>query len=233
MVTDVSQRTAGYSEPGDSGLARVSSVVYWLLVVMLLTALAIAPGYLPFMLLDQDLSNVPLAAACLVPVGPAYCAAVFALNRRATDDDLHPARAFLRGYRLNVLDALRVWVPVLLVLVVLAVNALYVDLAAVPAGFELVMLVLGAIVLAWTVHALTIVALFSFRARDVARLAAYYLVAKPLATLGTLSYLVLAAGVVYLASDWVLILLSSIFTGALLHNERPVLRDLADRFVAD
>lgn len=226
------QRTAPYREPGDSPLARVSSVIYWLVALTLLVALAIAPGYLPLMVLERDLSNLPLVAACLVPVGPAYCAAVYALRRRADEDDLRPARAFLRGYRLNVLDALRVWVPALLVLTVLAVNALHVELAAVPAGFELVMLVLGAVVLVWAVHALTIVALLSFRTRDVVRLAAYYLLAKPLVSLGVLSYLVLAAGVVHVASDWVLVLLGSVLALALLHTERPLLRDLTDRFVA-
>lgn len=219
-----------YREPGDGPLARVSALAYWLVVVMLLVVVAVAPGYLPLMLLERDVSNIPLVALCLLPVGPAYCAAVFALHRRENDDDLRPARAFLRGYRRGLGDALRLWAPALGVLALLTVNAALVELAPVPDGFELVMVVLGALVLAWAVHALTIAALFSFRSRDVARLAGHYLVAKPLVTLGILSYVVLAGAVVHLVSDWALALLGSLLAAALLRNARPVLHDVTSRF---
>ena len=66
----------------------------------------------------------------------------------------------------------------------------------------------------------------------IARLAAYYLAAKPLGTLGVLSLLIFSGGVVVLTSDWVLVALASPLTLLLLRTADPVLRDATERFTA-
>lgn len=228
----MAQRSTGVQDPRDTVLARAAAAVHRLTVVTLLMALTTAPGYLLFMLLARHPANLVPAVLCLLPVGPAFCAGIFALHRGEPDGDLAPLRTFLRGYRLGALAALRLWAPALAVLGVLAVNVRYVGLAAVPEGFELVMLVIGALVVVWVVHASVITALFSFRTRDVARLAAHYLVARPLATLGVLSYTVLGAAAVYLAGDWVVAVLGGLLVLGLLRTHRPVIRDVTSRFTA-
>ena len=51
---------------------------------------------------------------CALPLGPALSAALYALHHRRPDlTDLRPARAFWRGYRINAVPALRLWVPLL------------------------------------------------------------------------------------------------------------------------
>lgn len=93
-------------------LGRVTGVTYWYLVVSLMLILTALPGLVPLALLDRSASNAPLAALCLLPIGPSLSAALFALHARASADELVPARSFWRGYRLKAVDVLRVWTPV-------------------------------------------------------------------------------------------------------------------------
>lgn len=118
---------------GAGPLSRIAALVYTLLVVEGLLLAATLPGLVPLVLLDRDASNVPLAAACALPLGPALSAAVYALHRRSRDiTDLRPAAAFWRGYRMNVLDVLRMWVPWLLLLTVIGVSLANFSAARVP-----------------------------------------------------------------------------------------------------
>ncbi len=71
------------------------------------------PGLVLLVLLDRDASNVPLAAVCALPVGPAWSAALYAWHRRSRDlTDLRPARA-RSGAATGPTSgrSLKVWVP--------------------------------------------------------------------------------------------------------------------------
>jgi hypothetical protein len=163
-------------------------------------------------------------------VAPALSAAVFAWRVFLGDRDLSPAKHFWRGYRLNWLDVLRWWLPTLALLTVIGFTLANLGLAGVPAGYGLVLIVIAVAILLWASHALVLSATLALRTRDIARLASYYMAARPASTLGALSLLVAAGGIVVLASDWVLVMLASPFTLALLHNADPVLRDATERF---
>ncbi|QCB92589.1 DUF624 domain-containing protein [Cellulomonas shaoxiangyii] len=230
MTHDGVRRGAPDDEIGAGPLSRGAAVVWWVLVVSALTVLT---GGLPLAvvpLLAVDASNAPLVALAFVPLGPALAAAVFTWRRFVADRDLSPGRHFWRGYRLNVLDVLRWWVPTLAALAVISIGAGNLDSAGVPAGYGVVLLVVAVAVALWAVNALVLSATLSLRTRDVARLAAYYLAARPLVTLGALSLLVLCAGVVWLWSDWVLVGLLGLLALALTRNAGPVLTDAAARF---
>ena len=95
------------------------------------------------------------------------------------------------------------------------------------------MLVVGGAGLAvWTVNVLVIVSFFGFRTRAAARLAAHFLGAGPLGTLGRLSLLVLAAGVVVLTTGAVLGLVAVVWLALVLRNARPLLAEVEERFTA-
>lgn len=220
------------AEIGDGVLSRVAAVVYWLLVIEALVVLTTLPGLAVLLFLERHPANAPLVALCFAPVGPALSAAVFAWRVFRTDRDLAPARHFLRGYRLNWLDVLRWWLPTLALLAVIGFSLANLGLAGVPAGYGAVLVVIAVAVLVWAAQALVLSSTLALRTRDVARLASYYLAARPASALGTLSLLVAAGGLVVLTSDWVLALLASPFTLALLRNADPVLRDAAERFTA-
>ncbi|WP_426592561.1 DUF624 domain-containing protein [Cellulomonas sp. McL0617] len=221
-----------YSEVGPGPLSRWSATVYWVLVIEALVVLTSLPGLVGLLFLGGSASNVPLVMLCLLPVGPSLAAAVFAwrdfLAQGRPGRDLTPARHFLRGYRLNWLDVLRWWVPTLVVLAILSVNAVH-------AGgvFATAALVLGVALLTWAGNALVLSAVFAFRTRDVARLAAYYLAAKPVAGLGVLALLVVAGGLAVLTSDWLVVLLASLLVLLLVRNAQPVIADATDRFTTN
>lgn len=218
---------------GEGPLSRAVALVYGLLVVEILFLVTTLPGLVPLLLLDRDASNLPLGAACLIPVGPALSAAVYAVYRRRGDlTDLRPAAAFLRGYRLNVGGALRIWVPALAWLTVIAVGVGQGPAAGVSRGWNPVLIGIAAVLTLWTVNALVITSLFVFRTRDVARLAAYFLVRTPAATFGTVCLLVVAAGLTAVASEAALLLLASVFVLGLVRTSRPMVAVIREDFTA-
>ncbi len=211
---------------GEGPLSRAAALVYTLLVVELLLLLTGGPGLVPLVLLDHDASNVPLAVACALPLGPALSAALYALHHRRLDlTELHPAAAFWRGYRRNAGGALRIWVPFLALLAVLGVNLTHLADAGVPAWWAGVLVVLAAVATLWAANALVITSLFAFRGRDVARLAWYLLVRTRGVTLANACLLVVS-------SELVVLLLGSVFAAVLLHASRPLVDTVRRDFTA-
>src|SRR5690606_31399419 len=90
--------------------------------------------------------------------------------------------------------------------------------------------VIGAGSLLWGAHALVLTALFAFRARDTARLAAYFLPKHPRATLGALSLLILTAAGTALLTEALPALLAAPLLLSLLHAARPVIEETRDHF---
>ncbi len=217
-------------EFGDGPLGRAANAIYWYLVVELLLVLTSLPGLVALALLDRSPGNVPFAVLCLLPLGPAASAGLFALRDRATADALTPASSFWRGYRLNWADVLRVWAPALVVLGILGFSLANLGASGVPTWYAPVLLVIGAGLLLWTVNVLVIVSFFGFRARDSARLAAHYLAARPLVTLGNLSLLVLAGGVIALTTEVLFGLVAVVWLAFVLRNARPLVADVEERF---
>ena len=210
---------------GTGPLARAAALVHTLLVVQVLTLLTGAAGLVPLVLLERDASNIPLAAVCAIPSGPALSAALYALRRRSADlADLEPARAFLRGYRMNAAGILKLWVPWLAWEAVLGL-----DLAG--GRWPIVVAALALVAALWQANVLVIASLFAFRARDTARLAAYFLVRTPKVTLGNAGLATLAAGVVLFWSEAVLALVAVVFVAALLRTARPLRAEIEARFV--
>lgn len=212
-------------------LSRVTGAIYWFVVVELCFLLAASPGLAGILLLERDASNLPLFALCLVPLGPAFSAAMSSIAARS--DELSVWPRFWRSYARNLVDVLWVWVPALIAATVLGTTIAFAGSAGIETFFVVVAVVLLVVLAVWTSHALIIASFFSFRARDIARLALYYVAARPLVSLGALSYLVLAAALVTFTSDWVLALTAVFFAALAVVNARPMDRDLRSRFIAE
>src|SRR5262245_19655268 len=104
-------------EFGEGPVSRFAAFAYTFLVVELMLLVSAAPALVLLMLLGRDASNIPLAAVCVLPLGPAISAALYALRHHRRDlTDLKPAAAYLRGYRLNLSGVLKIWVPWLVLL---------------------------------------------------------------------------------------------------------------------
>ena len=218
---------------GEGPLSRAAALVYHLLIVELLLLATSAPGLVPLMLLDRHPSNLPLAALCALPLGPALSAGLYALHHRRADlADLRPVAAFRRGYTLNLGAALRLWVPGLLWLTVIAVTLTNFPAAAVPRWWAGLLVLVALAVTLWGANAVVIASLFAFRTRDVVRLAAYFLAGTPGVALANAGLLIVAAAVVALWSEAVLALLGSVFALVLLHNSRPMVARIRTEFTA-
>lgn len=218
-------------EIGPGPLCRASAVVYWFVVIEALFALTTVPALGWLLFLEPHWSNVPLVVALAIPVGPAVSASLFAWRKFTEERDLKPARHFWRGYRLNWADALRLWVPALVVLVLLGFNLANLTSTDAPVAFGVVGAVVAVVAVVWTAHALLVTSLFSFRARDVSRVAAYFLLSKPLASLGVLSLAVLTLAATWWAGDWLPLALGSVLTYLLWRNGAPIVAEVHRRFV--
>ncbi len=216
---------------GEGPLSRASALIYTLLVVELLLLATMLPGLIPLMLLDRDVSNLPLAAMCALPVGPAVSAALFALHQRRLDlTDLRPAAAFWRGYKANFAGVLWIWAPMLVWLTIIGVNLSHLGQAGVPTWWAALLVVIAAAVALWGLNALVITSLFAFRVRDVARLSLYFLGRAKGVTLGNVCLLVVAAGITILTSEAVLAMLGSVFAVLLLRSYGPMITEIQREF---
>lgn len=218
---------------GDGPLSRAAALIYLLLVVELLLLVTTAPGLVALALLDRDVSNLPLVAACAVPLGPALSAAFYTLHHQPPDlTDLRPARVFWRGYRTNLRDALLIWVPLLLWLTVIAVNLAHLSAAALPRWWAVPLVLVGAGAALVGLNALVITSLFAFRLRDVIRLARFFVLRTPVGTLGVAGLLAAAAALVLVTSEALLVALGAVLVLALLRGSDPMIATIRNEFTA-
>ncbi|GAA2426545.1 hypothetical protein ACIBAI_15135 [Streptomyces sp. NPDC051041] len=218
---------------GAGPLSRAAALVHTLVTVEALLLLAASPGLAGLFLLRPDAAHLPLAAGCLLPLGPALSAALYALHHRGRDlTDLHPARAYGRGWRLNALPALKLWTPLLAWLTVIAFTLTHFPATGLPGWWAALLAVIGAGSLLWGAHALVLTSLFAFRARDTARLAAYFLLRHGRATLAAASLLVLTAAATALLTEALPALLAAPLLLSLLHGSRPVIAETRKDFTA-
>ncbi|MGW6643962.1 hypothetical protein [Streptomyces iakyrus] len=225
--------TVRASDFGTGTLSRASALVHTLLTVEALLLLTASPGLAALLLLDPAPANLPLAALCLLPLGPALSAALYALHHRSRDlTELHPARAYLCGLRLNAVPALKLWIPLLVWLTVIAFTLTHFSATGLPGWWALLLAAVGAGCLLWGAHALVLTSLFAFRARDTARLAAYFLFRHGRATLAVASLLVLTAASAGLLTEALPALLAAPLLLSLLHGSRRVIAETRKDFTA-
>ncbi|MFG3340864.1 glycosyl transferase [Glycomyces sp. NPDC048151] len=225
------QQHAGEIGPGV--LSRFTAAVYRHLVLGVFLAVAGAPTLLAWMLLAPDPGNAVWFVAALLPAAPALSAALYAHRAWAKEPDLSPARPLFRGLRMNLRDTLAWWVPVLALATVLAVNVLFAGQVAGGAVLRPVCLVLLVVLAVYSGHLLTVSSFFSFRFRDVLRVAAAEFFLSWKSSLGVLLLLAVAVGTVLMSSEAVLLLLAWAFAAMLWLVVRPVVADITKRFTAE
>jgi hypothetical protein len=218
---------------GEGSLSRAAALIHTLVTVEALLLAAAAPGLAGLLLVGPDAANLPLAAVCLLPLGPALSAALYALHHRDRDlTDLHPARTYWRGWRLNAVPVLKLWAPLLAWLAIVAFTLTHFTATGLPGWWAVLLAAIGAGSLLWGAHALVLTSVFTFRARDTARLAAYFLFRHGRTTLGAASLLVLAGGLTAWLTEALPALLAAPLLLSLLHSSRPVIAETQEDFTA-
>ncbi|GAA1163758.1 hypothetical protein [Nesterenkonia sandarakina] len=201
-------------------LSRVTNFVYRLLIIELGFVLATAPALIGIFLLEPDASNIPLYAVCALLFGPAITAGIYAWR---TDHDVVPWLRFWKGWIEGLAQSLLIWVPAVALLALAAFNAAY---AQVGLGFIVAGIVIGVAGVIAAVAALVVIANFSFRARDLFKVALYGAASAPLAALGIVSLLVITAGLIVVVSDWLPVLLASFLLLLLTRTVAPMLHQI-------
>ncbi|TCB98482.1 DUF624 domain-containing protein [Micromonospora zingiberis] len=225
--------TATRREFGAGPLSRVAALVYTLLVVEVLLLVSAAPGLVALFALERHASNLPLVAVCAVPLGPALSAALYALHHQRLDlTELHPARLFWRGYRVNLVGSLLVWVPMLMWLAILAINLVNLPAIGLSRWWAVPLVLVAAGVALVGVNALVITSLFAFRLRDVLRLAGYFVLRTPVVPVGTGLLLVAATVLTLVASEAALAALGSVLALALVRGGEPMITAIRREFTA-
>ncbi|WP_435281954.1 hypothetical protein [Streptomyces koelreuteriae] len=225
--------TVRTSDFGTGALSRAAALIHTVLTVEALLLLTASPGLAGLLLLGPDPAGLPLAALCLLPLGPALSAALYALHHRSRDlTALRPARAFLRGWRLNAVPALKLWTPLLAWLTVIAFTLTHFSATGLPGWWALLLAAIGAGALLWGAHALVLTSLFTFRARDTARLAGYFLFRHGRATLAAASLLILTAALTAWLTEALPALLAAPLLLSLLHGSRTVITETQEEFTA-
>lgn len=226
------REAAAAGEIGRGLLSRAAAVVYRMLVLKVQLVIAVLPTVGVVLLLDRDPSNLPLFVLALLPVAPALVAGVSAVRATARADDLSPARHFFRAYRRDLGATLRWAVPTSLVLAVLTLNLQHLDDVDGGAAMRPAVLLLAALVVVWAAHMIVLTAGFRFRTRDAARIALAGMLPGWGYSLGVLSLVVVAAFVVLVASEVVLLLFLWAIVGLLALMARPVFARVTERFTA-
>ncbi|MBO0595464.1 hypothetical protein I2485_10575 [Nesterenkonia sp. E16_7] len=206
-------------------LSRVTNFVYRLLIIELGFVLATAPALIGIFLLEPDASNIPLYAVCALLFGPAITAGVYAWR---TDHDVVPWLRFWKGWVDGLGQSLMIWVPAVALLGLAAFNAAY---AQVGIGFIVAGIVLGVAGVIAAVTALVVIANFSFRSRDLFKVALYGAASAPLAALGIISMIVLTGGLIVVVSDWLPVFLASFLLLLLARTVTPMLHQIQSDLV--
>ena len=217
---------------GDGVLFRFTNHVYWLIATEFYFVVASLPFIVALLFLYRDPSNAILYAIAGTFLGPALAATLHCVRKIMREKDLDPTRDFLRGYRLNLTDTLKYWVPAVAVLTILLLNLWYTETrgSAVDAALQIAMLIVALLGALWLMNMMVISTSFNFRQRDLARLSLFYL-GRPLRiTLGNLATLFLAAVLLLLTSDWVLLLCGSLFVYLFALNTADLVTRVAERF---
>jgi len=144
-----------------------------------------------------------------IVVGPAWAALLYATRVLRAEPDRGAFRTFWRGYRLNAAQGFLVWVPYWALFCIAAADV--VTPAASPVFLRVVIAIVAAVSMLWMSAVLLVISRYAFRTRDVLRLGLYVMTAAPRSTVTNAALLLVAGGVIYLTSEFVLALLAGVF----------------------
>lgn len=182
-------------EFGQGRAYRAAVAVYGVLTTSLLFIVACAPFVVAVVLTRMPLVIVVAGLS----IGPAWAATLYVMRAYSADRDIEPVRLFLRGYRASWRQALLFWVPYFTLLMVLGLDVF--GPSATRGPLQWLLMVIGAIALIWGSTVLVIVSSFSFRLRDVLRLAVYGLIRSPRWLIADAALLVVTGGLVVVGSE--------------------------------
>lgn len=220
-------------EFGQGILSVVTNNIYWLALVNFYFIVCNFLFLFFFITLVPSLSNMIIYFVALIPTGPAISALFYTLGKLVREKEISPTKDFFYGYKLNFVDSLKVWIPMLIALFIIVVDLQYFNAEAttknqVLAGILLVVLLLIATL---SIYVFSINANFKFRVRDVYRLSMYYSFTRIKITTGNIAIVFLALFLMFITSDFLILFIASIVAYVVVLNSNPIIEDVKENFI--
>ena len=220
------------SEAEGTPRASFSDGLWWFVMVQAGLLVTLMPTGVVFMAVERSVATVALFAVAALPVGPALQAGMYALRRPDTALRQHPWSRYWEGWRLGWRQSLVMWAPVVVLLAVVQAGSLVMPADAVARPLITVGLILGGVAGVIAVSTLAIIATYSFRTRDVPRVALFAMGSKPFSTVGLMGVVAVVVALVALGLEAILVLLMVLICHALLVISRPMHKLIWAKLVA-
>lgn len=220
------------SEANGTTRASFSDGLWWFVMVQAGLLVTLIPTGVVFMALERSVAAVALFAVAALPVGPALQAGMYALRRPNTALHQHPWSRYWEGWRSGWRQSLAMWAPVVVLLAIVQAGSLTMAADAVARPLVTVGLILGGVSSVIAVSALTVIATYSFRTRDVPRVALFAMGSKPFSTVGVVGVVAVVVALVALGFEAVLVLLMVLICYSLLVISRPMQKLIGAKLVA-
>src|SRR5690554_5983284 len=122
---------------------------------------------------DVGVATVALFAVAALPVGPALQAGMYALRRPAAAEGQHPWSRYWEGWSLGWRQSLLVWAPVVVLVGGVLATSMVMAEDAIARPLVTTGLIVGGVAGVIAIGTLTVIATYSFRTRDVTRVALF------------------------------------------------------------
>ncbi|WP_404455188.1 YesL family protein [Virgibacillus necropolis] len=220
-------------EFGQGIFSDVTNHIYWLLLLTIYFVLTNVVFLFFLVTLIPSISNIIIYFLALIPTGPSISALCYSIGKLIREKEISPTKDFFYGYKLNFIDTLKCWLPLLLVISVLVIDLKYFNVQDSVSNQILGGLLLVVLILTLTVslYVFLINANFNFRIRDIYRLSVFYCFTKVKATIGNIGIVIMTVFVMYVISDFIILFLAGIVCYALMMNSKQVMEDIELNFI--
>jgi uncharacterized membrane protein YesL len=185
-----------------------------------------------FITLEPTFSNITIYFLALIPTGPAITALFYSIGKLIREKELSPLHDFIHGYKINFIDTMKFWLPLLLVLYILIVDLHYFNSNASTINSVLSVVFLVGIILTMVIsmNAFLIIAGFKFRFKDLWKLSVYYSFKKVKITFGNISIVIITLFLLSVTSSFLLLFIASLICNAFLLNSKGLFEDIQLKF---
>lgn len=219
-------------EFGQGILSVVTNHIYWFMLTNIYFVFCNLIFLIAFMTLEPELSNMILIFIALIPTGPAITALCYVMDKLVREKEISPTRDFFYGYKINLKDTLKVWLPMIVAIFILIVDLqyFYQESTKINQIMAIVFLVGLGFLICILLYVFPITAKFKFRMRDVFKLSFYYSFKKLKITTGNIGILIIALFLMIITTDFLFIIIASVLSYVLTLNSRAVIDDIEENY---
>lgn len=192
-------------------LTTIKSNIFFFMVMNFCFILSLIPSLAWLLLIEPSLLNmIPLSL-----IGPSLTALFCCMIKfKETDfdkEDLPTSVDFRSFYKKNFIDTLRFWVPYVMIMMILYINATYFNGNQQTRLIVASIAILGSVVSTLSVtYMLAINAKFKFGVKDLFKLSMFYILTDIKANISIIVVYFLAIGVAIVISDFILLFVASV-----------------------